>query len=953
MSDETEIPEEEAGGENGGGGNEPPVRFDPGEEGVAPINITDELKRSYLDYAMSVIVSRALPDVRDGLKPVHRRILYSMNENGYTFDKPYRKSARVVGDVIGKYHPHGDQSIYDALVRMAQDFSMGLPLLDGQGNFGSMDGDPAAAMRYTEVKLEKVANHILTDIDKETVDFQDNYDGSESEPIVLPAQFPNLLVNGGGGIAVGMATNIPPHNLGEVIDATVTMIEQPDVDDETLLEIVPGPDFPTGALIIGRAGSRSGLLTGRGSVVMRARTSIEEMKNGREAIVATEIPFQVNKSSLLEKIAELVREKRIEGIADMRDESDRDGVRVVVEVKRDASAEVVLNQLYRYTQLQTSFGMNMLALNGGRPELLSLRAILQAFIAFREEVVARRTKFELNKARTRAHVLVGLALAVANIDEVIAIIRHSPDPATARERLMEKAWPAHDMMSLIELIADRRTVSNENGEIRLSEEQARAILDLRLQRLTGLGRDEIGDEARGLADTIADLLDILSSRARVMDIIKGELTSVREQFAIPRRSEFIDAELGMDDESFIEKEDMVVMFTHGGYAKRTALSTYRTQHRGGKGRSGMGTKDEDVVTRLFVANTHTEMLFFSSVGMVYKTKVWRLPLGAPNSRGKALVNLLPLEKGETITSVLPLPESDEEREQMNILFATRSGGVRRNMLSDFVQVNRNGKIAMKLDEAQVAGSDDGIVGVQVCSPNDDVMLTTAMGQCIRFRVEDVRVFTGRTSTGVRGIRLGNGDEVISMSVLRHMDVTSPEARSYLKHASAMRRATGEEVEDAVTEVETDEDGEDDDTEAALSPERIAQFGAAEEFILTITEDGMGKRASAFDYRVTGRGGKGLIAHKLGKGGRLAASFPIDDGDEIMMVTDAGQLIRTPARQIRIAGRATQGVRVLRTNENEKVVSVERVAEQTEDASDDLESGGENKTDDTNDGVNEA
>ena len=830
---------------------------------------------------------------------------------------------------------------------------MGLPLLDGQGNFGSMDGDPAAAMRYTEVKLEKVANHILTDIDKETVDFQDNYDGSESEPIVLPAQFPNLLVNGGGGIAVGMATNIPPHNLGEVIDATVTMIEQPDVDDETLLEIVPGPDFPTGALIIGRAGSRSGLLTGRGSVVMRARTSIEEMKNGREAIVATEIPFQVNKSSLLEKIAELVREKRIEGIADMRDESDRDGVRVVVEVKRDASAEVVLNQLYRYTQLQTSFGMNMLALNGGRPELLSLRAILQAFIAFREEVVARRTKFELNKARTRAHVLVGLALAVANIDEVIAIIRHSPDPATARERLMEKAWPAHDMMSLIELIADRRTVSNENGEIRLSEEQARAILDLRLQRLTGLGRDEIGDEARGLADTIADLLDILSSRARVMDIIKGELTSVREQFAIPRRSEFIDAELGMDDESFIEKEDMVVMFTHGGYAKRTALSTYRTQHRGGKGRSGMGTKDEDVVTRLFVANTHTEMLFFSSVGMVYKTKVWRLPLGAPNSRGKALVNLLPLEKGETITSVLPLPESDEEREQMNILFATRSGGVRRNMLSDFVQVNRNGKIAMKLDEAQVAGSDDGIVGVQVCSPNDDVMLTTAMGQCIRFRVEDVRVFTGRTSTGVRGIRLGNGDEVISMSVLRHMDVTSPEARSYLKHASAMRRATGEEVEDAVTEVETDEDGEDDDTEAALSPERIAQFGAAEEFILTITEDGMGKRASAFDYRVTGRGGKGLIAHKLGKGGRLAASFPIDDGDEIMMVTDAGQLIRTPARQIRIAGRATQGVRVLRTNENEKVVSVERVAEQTEDASDDLESGGENKTDDTNDGVNEA
>ena len=930
MSDETEIPEEE----NGGQGDEPPVRFDPDEDGVAPINISDELKRSYLDYAMSVIVSRALPDVRDGLKPVHRRILFSMNENGYTHDKQYRKSARVVGDVIGKYHPHGDQAVYDALVRMAQPFSMGLPLLDGQGNFGSMDGDPAAAMRYTEVKLEKVANHLLTDIDKDTVDFQENYDGQEQEPIVLPAKFPNLLVNGGGGIAVGMATNIPPHNLGEVIDATVAMIEEPDIDDEALLEIVPGPDFPTGALIIGRAGSRSGLMTGRGSVIMRARTKIEEMKNGREAIVATEIPYQVNKASLLEKIADLVREKRIEGIADMRDESDRDGVRVVVEIKKDASAEVVLNQLYRYTPLQTSFGMNMLALNGGRPELLSLRAILQAFIAFREEVVARRTKFELNKARTRAHVLVGLALAVANIDEVIAIIRHSPDPATARERLMEKAWPAHDMMSLIELIADRRTVANENGEIRLSEEQARAILDLRLQRLTGLGRDEIGEEARGLADTIADLLDILSSRPRVMDIIKGELTAVKDEFAIPRRSEFIDAELGLDDEAFIEKEDMVVMFTHGGYAKRTALSTYRTQHRGGKGRSGMGTKDEDVVTRLFVANTHTEMLFFSSTGMVYKTKVWRLPLGAPNSRGKALVNLLPLDKGETITSVLPLPEDEEERAQMNILFATRSGGVRRNMLSDFVQVNRNGKIAMKLDDEQVAGRDDGIVDVQVCSPSDDVMFTTALGQCIRFRVDDVRVFTGRTSTGVRGIRLASGDEVISMSVLRHMDVTSPEARAYLKHASAMRRAAGEDEDESDVVVDADvEDVDEGEGEAALSPERIAELGAAEQFILSITEDGMGKRASSYDYRVTGRGGKGLIAHKLGKNGRLAASFAIEDGDEVMMVTDAGQLIRTPVGQIRIAGRATQGVRVLRTNENEKVVSVERVAEQAEDASD--------------------
>ncbi len=933
MSDENENPENEnpeTGSAEAGGPDEPqlPVRFDPNEEGVSPINISDEMKKSYLDYAMSVIVSRALPDVRDGLKPVHRRILFSMNENGYTSDKQYRKSARVVGDVIGKYHPHGDQSVYDALVRMAQDFSMRLPLLDGQGNFGSMDGDPAAAMRYTEVKLEKVANHLLTDIDKDTVNFQENYDGTESEPQVLPARFPNLLVNGGGGIAVGMATNIPPHNLGEVIDATLAMIDEPNIDDEALLEIVPGPDFPTGALIIGRSGSRSGLMTGRGSVIMRAKSSIEELKNGREALVFTEIPYQVNKASMIEKIAELVRDKRIEGIADMRDESDRDGVRVVVEVKRDASPEVVLNQLFRYTQLQTSFGMNMLALNSGRPELLSLKAILQAFIIFREEVVARRTKFELNKARTRAHNLVGLALAVANIDEVIRIIRHSPDPATARAQLMEKAWPAMDMLPLINLIADRRTQANEAGEIKLSEEQARGILELRLQRLTALGRDEIGDEAKGLAERIADYLDILSSRPRVMDIIKDELRVVREEFAVPRRSQFIDAELDMDDEAFIEKEDMVVMFTHGGYAKRTALSTYRTQHRGGRGRSGMGTKDEDAVTRLFVANTHTEVLFFSSTGMVYKTKVWRMPLGTPQSRGKALVNLLPLDKGETITSVMPLPEDEEERANMNIFFATRSGGVRRNKLSDFTQVNRNGKIAMKLDEAQVAGADDGIIGVQICSPNDDVMLTTALGQCIRFRVDDVRVFTGRTSTGVRGIKLADGDEVISMLVLGHMDITSPEARAYLKHSSAMRRALGEE--EGEIEVVSDSDGEDEGDEAALSPERIAELTAAEQFLLTVTEDGMGKRASAYDYRVTGRGGKGLIAHKLNAGRRLAAAFPIEDGDEIMLVTDAGQLIRTPAKQIRIAGRATQGVKVLRTSGAERVVSVERLAEQEDD-----------------------
>ena len=889
------------------------------EDGVDPVTIENELKRSYLDYAMSVIVSRALPDVRDGLKPVHRRIIYAMRVGGNTPDKPYRKSANVVGAVMGNYHPHGDAAIYDALVRMAQPFSMGLPLVDGQGNFGSIDNDPPAAMRYTECRMAKPANYLVTDIDKDTVDFQPNYDGKDREPIVLPAQFPNLLVNGAGGIAVGMATNIPPHNLGEVIDATLAMIDNPQIDDEELLEIVPGPDFPTGGLIMGRSGARNGLLKGRGSVIMRARTSFETMRNGREAIIVTEIPYQVNKASLVEKIAELVREKRVEGISELRDESDRNGIRVVIETKKDASAEVVLNQLFRYSQLQTSFGVNMLALNAGTPEQMSLKDILKAFIKFREDVVARRTKFELNKARDRAHVLVGLAMAVANIDEVIRIIRSSPDPATARESLLSRDWPASEMAPLIKLIADRRTVMSDQDTVRLSDEQARAILELRLHRLTALGADEIGDEAKGLSEKIADLLDILRSRARILDIIRGELNEVKTAFAVPRRSEFTVGDLDLDDEDLIEREEMVVTFTHGGYVKRTPLTTYRSQHRGGKGRSGMAMKDEDFVTRLFAASTHAEVLFFSSTGMVYKHKVWRLPLGSPQSKGKALVNILPLDKGEWITSVMLLPEEEAERERLDVMFATRKGGIRRNKLMDFVQVNRNGKIAMKPDE------DDGIVDVQLCNPNDDVLLTTARAQCIRFRVDDVRVFTGRTSTGVRGIRLANGDKVISVAVLRHVDVTPAEARAYLKHTAAMRRA----VEDGDDEVEAVSADTDDDAgeEIALNEERLVELGAAEEFILTITDKGMGKRASAYDYRVTGRGGKGLIAHRIPDEANLAASFPVDESDDVMMVTNGGQLIRCPVNQIRIAGRSTQGVRVLRTNGDEKVVSVERLAEQ--------------------------
>jgi DNA gyrase subunit A len=885
--------------------------------GITLIPIEDEMKRSYLDYAMSVIVSRALPDVRDGLKPVHRRILYGMNEAGNTHDKAYRKSANTVGEVMGRYHPHGDSAIYDTLVRMAQDFSMGLPLIDGQGNFGSIDGDQAAAMRYTESRLAKSASFLLADIGEDTVDFQDNYDTSRQEPVVLPARFPNLLVNGAGGIAVGMATNIPPHNLSEVIDAAFALMDNPNLTDSELLEIVPGPDFPTGGEILGRAGARQALLTGRGSVVIRAKYHTETMK-GREAIVFTEIPYQVNKGMMVERIGELVREKRIEGISDLRDESNRHGIRIVFEIKRDAVLDVVLNQLYRFTQLQTSFGVNMLALNGGRPEQMGLRQMLQAFLAFREQVVTRRTKFRLAKARKRGHETVGLAIAVANIDEVIRTIRESADAAEARERLVARDWPAGDMLPLIALIADPRTVVSEAGSVRLSDEQARAILELRLQRLTGLGRDDIAKAANEIAEEIKTLLAILASRPLIMDIIRSEMGEVKAAFGRSRRSPFSEADGDIDDESLIPREDMVVTVTHGGYVKRTPLSAYRAQKRGGKGKSGMVTKDEDFVTRLFVASTHAPILFFSSAGMVYKEKVWRLPQGDPRTKGRALVNMLPLEAGERITSIMALPENEDDWATLDVMFATRSGSVRRNKLSDFTQVNRAGKIAMKPDEG------DGIVDVRICSENDTILLATRTAMCIRFEVTDVRVFVGRTSTGVRGIDLKEGDEVINMAVLGRVDVEPAEARAYLKHAAAMRRAAGEDGPDADV-AEVDDEGE--VGEAPISPERIAQLGGREQFILTVTSEGLGKRASSYEYRVTGRGGKGLIAHRLsGKDNAVVAAFPVVEDQELMLVTDRGQLIRMPVEDIRIAGRATQGVTLIRTGPDEHVVAAEGVAD---------------------------
>jgi DNA gyrase subunit A len=906
-----------------------PKPEDPGPSDIRPVSITEEMKRSYLDYAMSVIVARALPDARDGLKPVHRRILYSMHEQGHTPDKKYVKSARVVGDVMGKYHPHGDQAIYDALVRMAQDFSMRLPLIDGQGNFGSVDGDPPAAMRYTECRLAKPAIELLEDIDKNTVDFNPNYDGNEKEPAVLPARFPNLLVNGAGGIAVGMATNIPPHNLGEVIDACVALIDNPGMGIEELIGIIPGPDFPTGGIILGRQGIRAAYHLGRGSIVMRGKVEIETLRGDREAIIISEIPYQVNKATMVERIGELWRDKKIEGISALRDESDREGYRVVIEIKRDAMADVVLNQLYRYTPLQSTFGANVVALDGGRPLVMNLKDLLTSFVAFREEVISRRTKYLLGRARDRAHVLVGLAIAVSNIDEVIRLIRASKDAAEARDTLMTRDWPAKDVEAMITLIDDPRHKVSATGSYKLSAEQAKAILDLRLQRLTALGRDEIKAELDKLALEIADYLDILRSRARIQSIVKDELQAVRAEFATARRTVILDQEGEVEDEDLIHREDMVVTVSHLGYVKRVPLSTYRAQRRGGKGRSGMQTREEDFVSRLFVASTHTPVLFFSSHGRVYKEKVWRLPPAAPQARGKALINILPLEQGERITTVMPLPEDEKTWGQLDVMFATTRGTVRRNKLSDFVDVRRSGIIAMKLDDGEA------IVDVQICTERDDVLLTSAGGQCIRFAVTDVRVFQGRTSMGVRGIALAEGDKVISLSILRHMDASAEERVAYLKRASAVRRG-GEMEESAPDSEEAQEPGINDAIE--LGEQRYVEMSAAEQFVLTVSERGYGKRSSSYEYRITGRGGKGIVAMDVRerdgtfrkKSGKLIASFSVEDDDQIMLVTDGGQLIRTRIEGIRIVGRATQGVIVFDTAEGERVVSVERLSEEGEE-----------------------
>ena len=899
---------------------EPPVPSD-----IRPVSILDEMKRSYLDYAMSVIVARALPDARDGLKPVHRRILFSMNESGYTPDKKHKKSAGIVGDVMGNYHPHGDQAIYDALVRMAQDFSMREPLVDGQGNFGSVDGDMPAAMRYTEVRLERVTGGLVEDLDKDTVDFQPNYDGGEQEPSVLPARFPNLLANGAGGIAVGMATNIPPHNLGEVIDACVALIDNPALSIDDLIAIMPGPDFPTGGIILGRQGIRAAYHLGRGSIVVRGKVEFETLRGEREAIVATEIPYQVNKANLVERIGELVRDKKIEGIAALRDESDRHGYRVVVELRRDAVPDVVLNQLYRFTALQSSFGANMVALEAGRPQVMNLKDLLGSFIAFREEVVYRRTKHLLGKARDRAHVLVGLAIAVANIDAVIKLIRGAKDANEARDELMNRDWPARDVAAMVTLIDDPRHSVSRHGTTRLSAEQTKAILDLRLQRLTALGRDEIKAELDKLAAEIADYLDILRSRARIQAIVKEELAAIKSEFATPRRTLIVDQEGEMEDEDLIQREDMVVTVSHAGYVKRVPLSTYRAQKRGGKGRAGMQTREEDFVTRLFVASTHTPVLFFSSRGQVYKEKVWRLPQAAPQARGKALINILPLEQGENITTIMPLPEDESTWDKLDVMFATTRGTVRRNKLSDFVDVRRSGIIAMKLDDG------DAIVDVQICTENDDVLLTSAAGQCIRFAVSDVRVFQGRTSMGVRGINLAEGDKVISLSILRHVEASAEERAAYLKRASAVRRGgngNGEVEENGA-------DQEEAEGAIELGETRYVEMSAAEQFVLTISEKGFGKRTSSYEYRITGRGGKGIVAMAITeKNGRLVASFPVEESDQIMLVTDGGQLIRCPVDGIRIAGRATQGVIVFSTAEGERVASVERLTEEGE------ENGGE-------------
>jgi DNA gyrase subunit A len=888
---------------------------------ITPVTIEEEMRRSYLDYAMSVIVARALPDVRDGLKPVHRRILYGMENGGYTADRPFRKSAKIVGEVMGNFHPHGDSAIYDSLVRLAQDFSMRLPLVSGQGNFGSMDGDPPAAMRYTEARLARAASALLTDIDKDTVDFQPTYDDQNKEPTVLPARFPNLLVNGASGIAVGMATNIPTHNVGEVIDACIAYIGNPEITIDELLSIIPGPDFPTGGIVLSsRTALREAYRTGRGSLIMRGRARIEDLRKERQAIIITEIPYQVNKLRLVERIAECVQEKIIDGIADLRDESDRDGVRVVIELKRDANAEVVLNQLYRYTPLQSSFGMNMLALNGGRPELMGLREIIAAFISFREEVITRRTRYELRKARERAHILIGLVLAVVNLDEMIKLIREAPSAAVARERMLARRWPVADIGPLVEMVNEPGP-GIVDGQYQLSEDQARAILELQLHRLTGLEREKIAADLRELTAEITDLIDILGSRQRIYDIMKTEMLAVKERFANERRTTLEEGGLDQDDENLIQPEDMVVTVTHAGYIKRVPLSTYRAQRRGGRGRAGMATRDEDFLSQVFVVNTHTPVLFFSSRGMAYQLKVYKLPLGTPQARGKPMVQLLPLEEGETISTLMPLPQDEAKWANLHVMFATSTGNVRRNALSDFTNIKANGKIAMKLEEGE------RLIAVRPCSEAEDVLLATKDGKCIRFPVSDVRVFSGRTSTGVRGIKLAEGDEVISMSMLRHAEFDIAERDAYLRMSK--RRRGGE------AEAETATNGNGEALEPAvpavtLSEERYAAFAVQEEFILTVTARGFGKRTSAYEYRITSRGGQGIANIETSeRNGSVVASFPVRHEDQIMLVTNRGQLIRIPVDDIRIAGRATQGVTLFRVEEGERVMSVTRLGDEND------------------------
>ena len=891
------------------------------------------MRRSYLDYAMSVIVARALPDARDGLKPVHRRILYGMQDAGYTSDRAYRKSARVVGEVMGKYHPHGDAAIYDAMVRMAQPFSMRVPLIDGQGNFGSVDGDAPAAMRYTEVRLARAAALQLDDIDQDTVDFQPNYDETEKEPRVLPARFPNLLVNGGNGIAVGMATNIPPHNPGEIIDATLALIAEPDTSLDELMQIVPGPDFPTGGIILGRSGIRSAFETGRGSIMIRARAEFEEIRRDREAIVISEIPYQVNKSTLLERIGELVRAKQIEGIGEMRDESDRSGMRIVIELKRDATAEVVLNQLFRFTQLQVSFGVNMLALDGGRPRQMGLKDALQCFIAFREDVILRRARFELNKARDRAHLLVGLAIAVANIDEVIRLIRASNDAAAARQALMERDWPAADIGVLLDLIDEPGNVISADGTVRVTEEQARGILELRLQRLTGLEREKIQEEMTEVGAKIRDLLDILASRPRRMDLMREELAKARAEIASPRRTDIVEAAADQDDESLIEPGQMVVTITRDGFIKRTTLETYRAQNRGGRGRAGASIRGDDIVTRSFHAHTHQWVLFFSSGGKAFREKVWRLPEAGPTAKGRALINLLPELGSDTITTVLPLPQDETLWDSLHLLFATASGNVRRNRLSDFRNVRAAGLIAMKLDDG------DRLIGVATCREGQNAFLATRRGRCIRFALSDetVRVFAGRDSSGVRGIRLAAGDEVIGLSVIEHVEVSNDERTAYLRIANAKRRGNGNGNGDE--DVEPGVDAEEPVADVQLDDARVQQLAEAEEFLLTVTDVGFGKRSSAYEYRVTGRGGQGIANIILTRrnGIAVAASFPVRPGDDVMLVTDAGRLIRVPADQVRVTGRQAMGVTLFRVDAGEHVTSVFPVIEAVSDDNGEAES----------------